>query len=326
MQMRFLVSEQDWARCRFAVSPIQELTNALRLCRRVREGQLPMDRPWVGPVLAAVGPAYRPLLDLLPSQGYGVDFLSPPPPGPHNRFEDELAAVAGTPLEQVRTELARCVGRPSPDPAGTRDRCVDLLNEAWQQVLSPLWPQLRDLLDSDVARRGSQLAAGGLGQVLADLAPQVRLVGSIVLVGTVDTSTAGIELAGRGLLLLPTAWAPPHGLGAMWDPPWDPTLIYPVAGAAAVRPERDDAALAALLGRTRATVLIGLHAPATTTGLASRLAVPLASTSEHLSVLRRAGLVRSVRRGHAVEHRRTVLGDALAAGQDSGAAAGWASS
>jgi DNA-binding IclR family transcriptional regulator len=68
-----------------------------------------------------------------------------------------------------------------------------------------------------------------------------------------------------------------------------------------------------LVGTTRAALLVALAAPATTSGLAVRCGVPLSTASDHLAVLRRSGLVRAVRRRHAVEHTRTALGDALVA-------------
>lgn len=72
-------------------------------------------------------------------------------------------------------------------------------------------------------------------------------------------------------------------------------------------------ALASLMGRTRALVLaeIGARAGHTTTGIARRLRISLASASEHAYALRAAGLISSVRAGTCVEHRITRLGRAL---------------
>ena len=75
----------------------------------------------------------------------------------------------------------------------------------------------------------------------------------------------------------------------------------------------DDEALADLLGRRRARILASLAAEATTSDLARRLAASPPGVSEHLGVLRRAGLVRARREGRAVLYSRTAMGDVLTA-------------
>ncbi|EMF02493.1 hypothetical protein J7W19_28910 [Streptomyces mobaraensis NBRC 13819 = DSM 40847] len=69
--------------------------------------------------------------------------------------------------------------------------------------------------------------------------------------------------------------------------------------------------LTAVLGRTRHDALLPLADEHTTTGLARRLGVGNATASAHAAALRGAGLVASARRGRAVLHRRTALGDLL---------------
>jgi DNA-binding transcriptional ArsR family regulator len=121
---------------------------------------------------------------------------------------------------------------------------------------------------------------------------------------------ATVELAGRGLLLVPVAFAWPE-LWAMIDPPWQPAVVYAPRGVATLwQPaERAPGALADLLGRRRAAILTAL--PATTHELARTHAASPAGVSEHLAVLRRAGLVSGHREGRAVRYARTAAGDAL---------------
>jgi DNA-binding transcriptional ArsR family regulator len=122
-----------------------------------------------------------------------------------------------------------------------------------------------------------------------------------------------LDLAGRGLLLVPVVFAWPQ-VFAMTDPPWQPTLLYAPRGAGHLwEPEERPApgALADLVGRRRAAVLGALDEPATTSALAARLGVSPASVSEHLGVLRRAGLVAARRDGRRVLYARTATGDAL---------------
>jgi DNA-binding transcriptional ArsR family regulator len=71
------------------------------------------------------------------------------------------------------------------------------------------------------------------------------------------------------------------------------------------------AALAALVGRNRAAVLRATAHGCTTTELADRVGISLASASQHASVLRDAGLITTRRQGSAVLHVLTPLGAEL---------------
>jgi DNA-binding transcriptional ArsR family regulator len=75
------------------------------------------------------------------------------------------------------------------------------------------------------------------------------------------------------------------------------------------RPAPDS--LSALLGRTRAELLLQLAEPGTTGELAGRLGVTAGAVSQHLGVLRGAGLVATRRDGRAVLHLRTERAEAL---------------
>jgi DNA-binding transcriptional ArsR family regulator len=103
-------------------------------------------------------------------------------------------------------------------------------------------------------------------------------------------------------------------LWAMLDPPWQPAIVYAPRGLGTLWEPGDgprSTALDALLGARRARILSALGAPASTTELAARLGASAAGVSEHLAVLRRAGLVTSARAGRAVRYVRTEAGDAL---------------
>jgi DNA-binding transcriptional ArsR family regulator len=97
----------------------------------------------------------------------------------------------------------------------------------------------------------------------------------------------------------------------MFDPPWQPALVYAPRGVATLWEPAEQApdALADLLGRRRAALLTAL--PATTQELARAHAASPAGVSEHLAVLRRAGLIAGRRDGRAVRYARTAAGDAL---------------
>ncbi|MGW6875905.1 ArsR/SmtB family transcription factor [Streptomyces xanthophaeus] len=84
------------------------------------------------------------------------------------------------------------------------------------------------------------------------------------------------------------------------------------AGPGRPRPPRPRA-LAALLGATRAQVLvlIAVHARATTSDLVEDLAVSAATVSHHTSVLRHSDLITTRRDGVSVHHALTPLGESL---------------
>ena len=310
----FRIGPQDWARCRFMVSRLHQVTAALRLLDGPEPSPAP---PWVRALQGARGTdRWREVRELLPRGSWGVDFLTPPS-RPRDDWPDELARVAATDPRLAGQEIRRCLaGQSRPAPTSADEvllaRLVELLDRAWHELVLPAWPQVRDTLETEIARRGARMAAGGLGAVLADLSPDITVVGDTVAVRTSAAVDIEVALGGRGLLLVPHAYG--RSTGSLWEHPWEPALAYPVGGAAAQPAPRDDRALARLLGPTRARVLLALHERATTTGLATRCALPLSTVSDHLAVLRSAGLVRTVRRRYALEHRRSALGEALVSG------------
>nr|MDA8324532.1 helix-turn-helix domain-containing protein [Actinomycetota bacterium] len=82
-------------------------------------------------------------------------------------------------------------------------------------------------------------------------------------------------------------------------------------------PTGHSAALARLLGGTRAALLESLAEPASTQTLARRHDLAPSTVSAHLAALRDARLITGQRQRHAVLYRQTPLGAALA-GQSPG--------
>ncbi len=104
-----------------------------------------------------------------------------------------------------------------------------------------------------------------------------------------------------------------------FEPPWQPTLVYPARGIGGLWSgpgDRTPEALVRLLGRGRAAVLTALDEPASTTALSHRLSLAQSSVSHHLAALHDAGLLTRRRYGHQVLYERTPLGIALASGGD----------
>jgi DNA-binding transcriptional ArsR family regulator len=329
--IRFEMDTEDLLHSRFALSPLFELNCLLRAL-----GGLPGRRPpaaWS----ARFVPVFRRLraetpLDAvlaLHSPDRGATFAAPPPErGLAQTIEDDLEQVRATPLELARRDIADCLrhrpGVPESALAPLRDPGVTALiaatlETAWRELLAPAWPQLRAICERDVVHRAGRLGQGGWEAALADLNARVRWRER----GVEILRTGGHEIiapGGRGLLLIPSVFLWPR-VAANTEPPWPYTLIYPARGVAALWEDTAGAepgALADLLGRTRARVLLALEDPAGTTQLANALGVATGAAGDHLTVLRRAGLLERARSGRRVLYRRTPLGDALARGAQDG--------
>jgi hypothetical protein len=304
---------QDVLHLRFAVSPLWETLAAVRA---VSVGPMPqVMQPW----RRLVDPPLTPLLTAVQAGAtYTPDFLTPPPRAGERSVEDEIALVAETPLAVVRDELRRCRlsgGRllPALSPGRARDQLVSEMRRAWAQLLQPHWPRLHRVLATDVDHRSRRLVTGGLAALLADLHPAVAFQdGTLRVRGPVKERR---ELQGEGVVLMPSLFGTGRPL-VILDPPYQPTLIYPARGVATAftRPVAPADALVRLLGQGRAEVLAGLDDPAGTGELAIQLVRSDSTVSEHLHVLRSAGLVDVTRHGKASRWSRTELGNALVAG------------
>lgn len=315
----------DLARIRFAVSPVFETLAAIRVATGPQEPGF--HRRWLDSVRPRADALDLSAITLLqPRRGYTPDFLAPPPPSASPRFSDELALVAATPPDMVREEIGLSL-RDTPgsqrtalgrfllgDPADVLPFLTQRIQDAWHALVEPGWPRIRALLDADVAYRSRRLAEGGLDGLLPGLHPTLRWTGD-----TLIREPGGDEdhdLGGRGVLLLPSAFKHDEAV-VITRPPWQPAVAYPARGLGGLwAPSRGthDAALARLLGRTRAQLLAGLDAPASTTWLAHRHALAPATVSGHLTALRDAGLIAGERHRHEIRYRRTDLGAALIRG------------
>lgn len=322
--IRFEADAEDLLHSRFALSPLFELDGLLRALSGVGSHSLPA--AWRKRLL----PAYRRLragtdldaLLALQTPRTGAAFTAPPPDGLAQSVDGDLARVRATPLDVARREIAealagRAVGDrrvldvlEAPDVTA---RAADALEAAWDALLAADWPRLRALCESDVLHRAGRLSRGGWEAALRDLHPRVRWRdGGIELLRT--SSGARVPLGGRGLLLVPSVFVWPH-IAAYTEEPWPNALIYPARGIAALweaAPPVPPGALADLLGRARARILLALEEPAGTTRTARALGMAPGAVGDHLAVLRRAGLLEKSRNGREVLYRRTPLGDALA--------------
>ncbi|WP_408993373.1 ArsR/SmtB family transcription factor [Streptomyces sp. 1268] len=323
--LRFEVSVDDLLRSRFALSPAMDLCFLLRSLAG-RDPLLP--RAWAARLLPAFERLRREtelnaVLALHSPQG-GPNFVAPPPRGLQQTWADDLAMIRATPLEAARREFATTVTGPPARDARVRavldspdavSRIAEAMDRAWRELLAPDWPQLRAICERDVVHRVGVIGEHGWATTIENLHPSIAWqaggidIGHFPQVGTV-------RLAGDGLLLIPSAFV--GNIAAHTEDPWPRTLIYRARGTAALWGEQEDVprpdALTALVGRSRARLLLALNAPASTSHLARSLAMAPGAVGDHLAILRSAGLLVRARSGRSVLYRRTPLGEALGAG------------
>lgn len=249
-------------------------------------------------------------LSLVSGKGYIPDFLTPPPAGPLTDIGEELELIRSTPRKQVNHELSQ-MDRPA--DVRSLPGMVEQLRDYWERALEPDWPRIRAFLQADIQHRARQLTEAGPARLFDELHPNCAWHGDHLTV-EMCFCAEDVVLGGRGLLLVPSAflWEKPK---VIINDPWQPTLLYPARGIGTLWCEDcDSAGLVSLLGATRARILAAVEAPASTTELADRLQLTPGGVSQHLKVLRGAGLVSAQRAGREVLYARSATAEALLAG------------
>ncbi|MEO3888989.1 DUF5937 family protein [Nonomuraea sp. B5E05] len=319
MSVSWALTPEDVARIRFAFSPMWELVTSLRTLQRPARQSLHL--PWIKAVRPRLaGLDLSELFALVPPTGYLADFITPPPDTPMPDFAAELDRVRRTPPETARREALRVEGtdravieRFTADPEAGVARVARALEAYWETCFAEFWPRVYGLLERDVLRRSRLLAEGGARQLFATLDPAVTWTGEKLLIDRPWCADEAVR--GVGLVLVPSAfWWPSVGVIA---PPYQPMLVYPVLGVGTLweqGPPPAPGALAALIGRSRAQILLALAEPATTSALAARMSLTPGAVSQHLGVLSDGGLAVGMRVGKQVVYRRTPTGDMLACG------------
>ncbi|MFJ9414194.1 helix-turn-helix domain-containing protein [Streptomyces sp. NPDC101227] len=263
----------------------------------------------------------RLLAPLVPTRGYFPDFLTPAEG--LLGMDEALAALRETPAARLHDELSRLPTAARPLPGWIRDmaegssrslgRLAGVLQRYYEAAVAPCWSRVQGRIEADRAARGRALLDGGADRLLASLPPMLRWRAPVLEADyPVDRD---LHLNGRGLLLLPSYFCRRTPV-TFHNPDLTPVLVYPVEHQTPrltppVPPERS---LSRLVGHTRSAILQGIGIGCTTSELARRVDVSLASASQHATVLRDAGLLLTLRQGNAVLHTLTPLGAALLRG------------
>jgi len=334
--LRIYFSSEDIARTRVAPAADQvwELVLSLHLLQgRSRD---PVMAGWRRDVFGELRRDSTPgqlrlLLALNPPRGYFPDFLTPY--ASLDGLDAGLDAVRSTPIGSLERDLNVLAGEnPLPLPSsaaalarGDREvlrHLTESMRTYQATAIEPYWARIQASVEADRTRRARALLDGGTEGLLASLRPAMRWDAGLLEVPDYPVDRE-LHLDGRGLLLVPSFFCARIPV-TLVDPELPPVLVYPVDRLGGLTPAPGEgagpvpdigggarAALAALLGRTRARVLEVVGDGCSTGEVARRLHVSPAAASQHTAVLRNAGLLVSHRDRNTVLHTLTPLGRAL---------------
>ena len=328
----------DLARIRFAASPLWETVTSIRTLTREGAG-VQLHDPWRAQVRGRLGGVDMTLLSaLVRPDGYIPDFLLPSPPRRTTTLGAALGQIRQSDPDAVAAQLRHLAEHPvaqqgpgrrarvaivrdlADDPRAAIASAVEQLDRYWHTAIAPVWERVYALLQGDVAYRLEQLAEGGAERLLRTLHPLVSFEDDRLRV--VKYYEGHADLSGRGLLLVPCAFAWPDVV-VLTAEPSVPTVSYSPRGLGRLwerHSGQDGSALADVLGATRATLLAQLDLPMSTTQIAGQLALSAPTVSMHLRALHRAGILAARRDGRAVLYTRTGLGEQLVAARSSDSA------
>ncbi|WP_405536857.1 winged helix-turn-helix domain-containing protein [Streptomyces sp. NBC_00075] len=320
------VNADTLAGSRFVISPLAETFASLGLLHYAKAAH-PGERAWLDAHL----PAYRrhladnPVTALLIRAGLGRDWIADfliPTPRDRETVAEGVARIRAATSTEAHANLTRSLLGPLPAALADRDDlpelAADLMEYVWEDAVRPYWDRRRRILEADVVARTARVGQVGWAAVLDALRPGTRWLGGDRLQINLYANPPR-EIAGAELVFVPVT---PKAGWVAWEEPERYAVIYPCAGALAEH--RDGrtapAALGALLGPTRAAVLVLLDSPLSTTQLTALTGQALGSVGRHLRVLLDAGLVERRRAGRSVLYSRTAAGEVLVTASGAGAA------
>lgn len=224
---------------------------------------------------------------------------------------EQAASRAPDPAAPHGPQQAQFARQLVDDPPAVRARVRRLLEECGPAFFTAAWRRIGPRIVADLRRKTDLLARRGLAEALGAVSPALSLDrerGRIVL-GKVRSDTASAAVGG-GVTFVPTVFGSPH-LVTVHTPQWRPVVQYPVAAAAVadsavpmeVVRQRFEALSHPVRMQLVRTLARGAHS---VNDLAETWELPAAEVSRHLSVLRKAGLLATRRRGRIVLYELDV--------------------
>ncbi|WP_326634275.1 winged helix-turn-helix domain-containing protein [Nonomuraea fuscirosea] len=334
--LRFHLTSDDLTHVRMAGQPLAlwDIIFSLNLLQN-RQAALVFD-PWRHAVRrqlekARLTSAVAMLSRLYFEGGHAPDFLVATPDVVD--LDSALDAVLSTPRMALRGQLTELVRlRRRPLPSWSRDLAEGdvkalkslgaVLRRYYDIAVAPYTAHMREAFTAERSRCAELAMSDGVDGWLAGYPAHVMRWEQGVL-ATNHPFEADYQLEGRPLTFIPSFFAAdvPVATGEQWIPP---VIAYPIAhrlgwltsGAQSPAAQQSgSASLSRLIGPARAVALDALGNAMTTTQLAQALSLSLPMASRHATILREAGLIVSQRRGQAVVHTRTPLGEALLNGE-----------
>lgn len=302
------------ARVRWAMSPIHEVVSLAQLLTEQRRH--PVFHPWLRRRQRRLTPLDLSALTVFLADGaYRPDFLDPSPQSSEPTFEEGVEQLLAAPRDQMYAELVDATtGRGTDvarrlldDPDRVRSEAATALRRLWKAVVEPEWPSMRQALRAEMLDRALQVNREGLRAVLPRLHPSAVCGDDTVSVmKAVDIDVDCPE----GLILVPSLFITDR-MQCTTSDHWTPAIYYPASGRYLWSAPATPRSLDRLLGATRSKILAALTTPLQTTVVAGLVGVTPPTASEHLTILRDAGLIDSSRTGRTATHELTPAGRTL---------------
>lgn len=195
------------------------------------------------------------------------------------------------------------------DPPRIRAWLRQFVEDCEEAFFADTWSRLRHQLAADARHKTDLLRRKGLAEALTAVSPAVTLDEAETRITIDKLGTGHSATAEGGLLLVPTSLGWPH-LSVLHRYDWQPVLHYPVGSPElASPPSVEELALrmTALSHPVRMRLCRHLARSAyTTSELAQVHGMTAPEISRHLSVLKKAGLLTTRRRGRYVLHQLDV--------------------
>lgn len=195
------------------------------------------------------------------------------------------------------------------DPPVVRAWLRALLEDCDEAFFADTWARVNHQLAADARHKTELLRRKGLAEALKAISGAVSLDEDARVI-TVDKISEGRTTSGTGgLVLVPTSLGWPH-LMVLHRKGWQAAITYPISTSGLTAPptvEQLTRRMSALAHPVRMRLCRHLARGSYTTGeLADAHGMTAPEISRHLTVLKKAGLVTTRRRGRYVQHQLDI--------------------